>query len=699
MTKKQSWTKLLTGTCFLSALTFGASSASAELLAYEGFNYERHQWTEGSNDAEGLTGLDGGFGWGGTWEETETKMNGIATDSADFADSPTWTAGARTQALSFTDSEGRRLITSPGQVRTSTQRASWTVRPLARPLGEPGETIWISFLAQAGIDGDNYSFLSFDFHPTDNGHQVARLGRINSDPTPTHWGWQTTYGKDKWGAPGPLTTESVMYLAKFVYPEDVTQNVDISIWFNPELGSETELGAPDEVTFAHNPADIRVLNSVALYGRNSIDFDELRIGTTFDSVTPYGPFAENLRIESVHGVSSIEFDTELGNEYHVLQAIGENWERFTSEPVVGDGEPQKVGILGETSIDSLRVVELFSEDHTPNPSGDPVFPVIEGLALHLDASATDSLTLDGYKVDEWRDAHGKNITFTPSEFADSPSEDRRPSSAASFGPNNRDILLFDGTRSLNTSSPEGLALANDIEGITFFSVIQSNYESSQNIFRMSLTGPTTKTGVRFVQFRTSSQPGINVRRTDSGALHSLYGGEQQVNEWGIDSSMIDFNTAEAFLFQNGKETGFDGAMQTPGRSDSTDSTYVRIGSSTNPDTIANAFMGDIAEILFFNRALTQEERNQVGVYLSDKYDLPYLVSGETDIPFNLSDAVTLSFRADAGVEYTIEATNDLTGTWTDTGISIIGVGANERTFVTITDGADKQFFRGRKSLD
>src|SRR5690606_2497447 len=121
------------------------------------------------------------------------------------------------------------------------------------------------------------------------------------------------------------------------------------------------------------------------------------------------------------------------------------------------------------------------------------------------------------------------------------------------------------------------------------------------------------------QFRRTLDLGMNVRRLDADTLNELYGGERIENEWGIDSSMIDYATAQAYLYQNGDEVVFANDGLIPGRSDPMSSMVVRIGSSTRP-ALANTWQGGIAEILFFNRALTDEERNQVGIYLSDKYD-------------------------------------------------------------------------------
>src|SRR5690625_1571248 len=102
---------------FTSTILF-STSASAKLLVYEGFDYDRIQWTEGSDHSpEGIEGLDGGFGFAEPWQETEPHLTGIAAEARDFNDDDGLYAGARTEPLTYTDSQGRRLLSSPGQVR------------------------------------------------------------------------------------------------------------------------------------------------------------------------------------------------------------------------------------------------------------------------------------------------------------------------------------------------------------------------------------------------------------------------------------------------------------------------------------------------------------------------------------------------------------------------------------------------------
>src|SRR5690625_1657857 len=683
-----STTKLLfksaIGAC-LSGL-FALSSVSAGLLSYEGFNYERRQWTEASvSNPEGIDGLNGGFGWDGPWEETSAYLTGIAAEARDFNDDDGLIAGARTEVLTYTDSQGRKLLTQPGQVRTSTSNSSYAARKLAQPLGEPGETIWLSFLAQAAnSDNTRWSFVELNENITTH---YLRFGQGNGK---NRWGYdaRSTTNVRIQDAPGPLVTEPVMFLAKIEFPIDTENDpVNISYWFNPDLGSESELGEPETFQSLYKPLEYLVVR-----GRVSIDFDEIRIGTTFDSVTPHGPFAENVAIARA---TTIRFETEWDKEYRSLHSEdGENWTRMQEEPIEGNAAISGLSHPEAIDASSLRIVSSKGEICTPDLSGNPVLNVTDGLALHMDASATDTLTLsDGFYVEEWRDAQGNDIVFTP--LAVETQEDTRPFYFESGqGPNNRPTLLFDES-SLDSISPAAFALANDIEGITFFSVVKNAQAASQNIFRISL--PNSFVGIRFVQFRTSGFYDVQFRReTDDTDPYTLKGGARAPGVWSVDGSMIDYLGGKAYLFLNGEELDYLDNIE-KGRTDAVDAGYVRIGSSTRPD-LQNTWQGGIAEILFYNRALSNEERNSVGTYLADKYNLNYELAVEDEIPFEAIESVTLSFAAELGESYAIEWSNDLSEPWSDLGVELTGLGLNERVYFTIDDASDREFFRLRKEI-
>lgn len=111
-----------------------SSNAWAVLLAYEGFNY-----TPGTLLVSGGTGIDGGTGWGGPWDEAQ----GSSLDTA-----------VQATSLTYTDLLGNSLVTSGGKLLNlgSASAASQPGRNLAarRSSPETGATVstWVSFLGQ-----------------------------------------------------------------------------------------------------------------------------------------------------------------------------------------------------------------------------------------------------------------------------------------------------------------------------------------------------------------------------------------------------------------------------------------------------------------------------------------------------------------------------------------------------------------------
>ena len=182
---------------------------------------------------------------------------------------------------------------------------------------------------------------------------------------------------------------------------------------------------------------------------------------------------------------------------------------------------------------------------------------------------------------------------------------------------------------------------------------------------------------------------------ESDAAVTLYGGDRVNNVWGIDSSVSDFLNGRYTLYRDGYEVERV-LSESTGRSEAIGSAVVRIGASTTDD-LRNNWEGDIAEILFYQRALSREERNEVGKYLADKYDLPYYLQLEQEVAFDMpTNQVTLTFAAEGGTDYQIEATDDLTGDWQSVGSVISGLGFGERVFVTFDESAARGFYRLRK---
>ena len=115
------------------------SNAWAVLLAYEGFDY-----TPGTLLVSGGTGLDGGTGWAGAWDETQ----GLNFNTA-----------VQATSLAYMDGLGNSLTTTGGKLLNigDTSAASQPGRNIERrvsPATGATVTTWISFLGERIGDKD-----------------------------------------------------------------------------------------------------------------------------------------------------------------------------------------------------------------------------------------------------------------------------------------------------------------------------------------------------------------------------------------------------------------------------------------------------------------------------------------------------------------------------------------------------------------
>jgi hypothetical protein len=102
--------------------------------------------------------------------------------------------------------------------------------------------------------------------------------------------------------------------------------------------------------------------------------------------------------------------------------------------------------------------------------------------------------------------------------------------------------------------------------------------------------------------------------------------------------------------------------------------------------------GDIAEILIYSRAISEQERNSIHSYLRTKYGLP---GGEPVGPAittsrGTGDTVVFSWPVDAG-NYQLEFVNEIGGTWAPVTEAVI-VNGDQNT-VTITADQTHRFYR------
>jgi hypothetical protein len=278
---KNRTTRFVTAAVLLS-LTLAAHQASATLIAHEPFEYDRTQWSVTTTDTgTGIAGLSGGTGWNGAWNSTGTYKAGIPVWPDDYP------ANNRTAPLAYTDSMGNPLLTSGNQMRTAFVNNSWDRRLLAEPIGALGSTVWVSFMAQSdSITTGNPRYAFVELANTDFNNRLW-IGKVTPIVT-GNWGINLP---DNTGA-GVLSAdfggavkmnEQTMFLMKLEFPETSEGLTSLSVWLNPpDLTNESALSS----TVFSGTMKYSMWNQVGVAGRYSTDFDEIRIGTTFASVTP-----------------------------------------------------------------------------------------------------------------------------------------------------------------------------------------------------------------------------------------------------------------------------------------------------------------------------------------------------------------------------------------------------------------------------
>jgi hypothetical protein len=366
---------VLAGTLFLLM----SGGASAAIHAYEGFIYERRQGHAGTEiPGEGIDGLNGGTGWNGPWSTTSSDnlKSGIPAGPGDYGAGEDWgiALGARVAPLAYIDIFGNRLVTRGNQIRTSFGLRSWERRQLAVPIGELGGTVWISFLAQAhGQAGTSrYAFVELFNGDT----EFVYLGNVTPVST-GNWGLQvsgTAAGirHADAGADYPMDVPT-MFLAKLEFPETSDGPIRISLWLNPRnLVHEKALLAP--IVALETPCTL--YTHVGVAGRYSTDFDELRIGTTFDAVTPTReiPWADAaLTIERTEENLSLSWPLEGtgGFVFHTSHNLV-TWTRAAVQPAQENGQ-------NRITLPVTAAEGFFRLQYAPPENPRPRLPTLEAL--------------------------------------------------------------------------------------------------------------------------------------------------------------------------------------------------------------------------------------------------------------------------------------------------------------------------------
>ena len=242
-------------TCAVASfLLLVVSTANANLLYYEPFNY-----TDGST----LAAQNGGQGFASAWSGDTNNTN-------------------RASGMTYTDSKGKPLISSGNRV-VEDQFFALSNRNLSG-LGSSGTSTWFSLIMQSYIASD---FGTLQFRNSNGPSQtIYYIGRFNGSTR------YTIVMRDIDGTQYPAnTTNSIGVDQKVFFTGRIdsgTTTDSVHIWLNPDLYN----GAPSDASATlvlTNVPHVALNNLVLQNGANTqgaTSIDEIRIGTDYNSVVP-----------------------------------------------------------------------------------------------------------------------------------------------------------------------------------------------------------------------------------------------------------------------------------------------------------------------------------------------------------------------------------------------------------------------------
>ena len=229
----------------------GAYEYEATIYAYDGFDY-----STGS-----LEGQNGGTGWTTGWT---TTAGSSADVNATGLTSPTST-----------------LPTQGGNAMMNTSSQFTQVRDLATTLGTDGTTAWFSFLIQP--DGIGAGGMSLVIGDGTGAKDLVTVGTNSND-------FLITKNASAVGASfinNVLVDGQTYFLT--VQIDFAAGNDTVTLYVDPTPGIST----PDSVQTAQlTSADLGTFGEIGMIGGfsgNNTLFDELRVGTSFESVAPAIP--------------------------------------------------------------------------------------------------------------------------------------------------------------------------------------------------------------------------------------------------------------------------------------------------------------------------------------------------------------------------------------------------------------------------
>ena len=239
--------KLLCGSAVAVLGIVALSSYSYAQTAYEPFSY-----TAGTG---GLANQSGGTGWSSTWG---TGTNSITSPG-----------------LTFT--KNGQTLTSSGNMATTVGNDTGNFRQISSTVNSGTE--WVSLLAKldSGTGGTGYAGFSL----FNGGSENLFIGQIFNN---SHWGLDQSTGTQ----PTTVTVDGTthLFVAQIDYGAGTGGMDRVRLYVDPTPGLSTPDVAPAIDVSTTRSASFNQVRIQAGGGASPVDFDEIRLGTSYAGVTP-----------------------------------------------------------------------------------------------------------------------------------------------------------------------------------------------------------------------------------------------------------------------------------------------------------------------------------------------------------------------------------------------------------------------------
>ncbi|MEL6929129.1 MAG: Calx-beta domain-containing protein, partial [Cyanobacteria bacterium J06600_6] len=285
-----------------------------------------------------------------------------------------------------------------------------------------------------------------------------------------------------------------------------------------------------------------------------------------------------------------------------------------------------------------------------NPGG-----IYQNLQLWVKPDA--AVANDEQKVTKWYDNSQQGLDLAQT------TADSQPTLAAN-ALNHNSVLRFDGDDLLATVNT---LPADFVSNSSVFVVTKSASNRNNFLFTLNDTG----SGRFLAHMPWSNRIYFDAGNTSTGRISIPYpeSNANQFNTWHFSS---DQDSGQS-IFRNGLSVANDQNTSTPKTSDR----YFQIG---------RQFQGDIAEVIVFNEALEQSDRQKVDSYLATKYG--FTLDQTTPTDYLNSDGEVIWSASEAG-----NYSHDLAGVTIDSGSGLFqqrSRSSSDDSVVTIDNASDLQ---------